>query len=87
MDDKGIKAIQTTHLRQVQMQEAKDRVRVLNLRGHAPKLKPGDRVSFFIPPSSRRDRIVNTEGQTHVTIQRTGNHHRSNDADHVQAEL
>ena len=57
MGSAGIKAMQTTaaafvtHLRQVQMQEARDRAEELNLRGSTPKLKVGDKVVFFIPPT------------------------------------
>ena len=58
MGSAGIKAMQTTaaafvtHLRQVQMQEARDRAAELNLRGSTPKLKVGDKVVFFIPPTA-----------------------------------
>ena len=58
MGSAGIKAMQTTaaafvtHLRQVQMQEARDRAEELNLRGSTPKLKVGDKVVFFIPPTA-----------------------------------
>ena len=41
-----------THLRQVQMREAKERAHLLNLKGTKPQLKLGDKVSFFIPPSA-----------------------------------
>ena len=64
MDGKDIKAMQATaaafatHLRQVQMQEAKDRARMLNCKGHKPKLKVGDRVSFFIPPSAEEAELT-----------------------------
>ena len=34
------------------MQEAKARAAMLNLKGSKPKLKVGDRVSFFIPPTA-----------------------------------
>ena len=37
---------------EVQIQEANDRAETLNLKGSTPKLKVGDRVSFFIPPTA-----------------------------------
>ena len=64
MDKPGIKAMQTTakafatHLRQVQMQEAKTRACLLNLKGSAPKLQLGDRVSFYIPPSAEEAELA-----------------------------
>ena len=58
LDGPGIRAMQTTakafvtHLRQVQMQEATIRARLLNLKDNKPQLKVGDKVSFFIPPTA-----------------------------------
>ena len=57
MGQPGIKAMQTTsaafvtHLRQVQLQESRDRAAALNLKGTKPKLKVGDKVVFcFLHP-------------------------------------
>ena len=53
-----IKAMQVTasvfvsHLRQTQMRETKDRVTMLNLKGVESKLRVGDKVLFYIPPTA-----------------------------------
>ena len=60
----GMRAMQTTaaafvtHLRQVQMQESRDRAAALNAKGAAPKLKVGDKVVFFIPPTAEEAELA-----------------------------
>ena len=64
MGQPGIKAMQTTaaafvtHLRQVQLQESRDRAAALNLKGSRPQLKVGDKVVFFIPPSAEEAELA-----------------------------
>ena len=60
----GIRAMQSTAagfatlLRQVQEREAKERAELLNLKGSAPKLKVGDKVVFFIPPTAEEAELA-----------------------------
>ena len=59
MDQAVITAMQTTDrameqiLKQQQQQEARDRAALVNAKGFYHNLKKGDKVSFFIPPTTR----------------------------------
>ena len=52
------------------MHETKGRVRMVNYKGHKPKLKVGDRVSFFIPSSTEKTEL--TEWKTKHMAQLRG---------------